>query len=196
MFSRQSFQVPLLYTLLVSADSLFQLGYIPLTIKTPYLQVWLASNKGTSPVQAWPNFFTTDRTLGWYGMIRVDNQTYDWMGLTTYNFTAPTTTVMSEISPTKSVFRLQAGPIQFNVTFFTPIEVFLPLTCLYSVSAPYLNLQPTDYVRQSIPFSYMYLDGFARRRLSAPQCPSLPEYASLLSLVTRQVFAAMDITAT
>ncbi|KAF9443523.1 hypothetical protein P691DRAFT_407186 [Macrolepiota fuliginosa MF-IS2] len=49
---------------------------------------------------------------------------------------------MSEITPTKTIFRLQAGPIEFNATFLAPIE-------------------PTDYVRQSIPFSYMFIDGFS-----------------------------------
>ncbi|KAF9445097.1 hypothetical protein P691DRAFT_735541 [Macrolepiota fuliginosa MF-IS2] len=139
MLSILFLQVTLFYGLLVSAQSSFPLGYIPLAVKTPYLNGWIASDTGASPAHNWPNFFTTDRTLGWGGMIRVDNQAFQWMGDSGFNFTK---TLVSEISPTKSVFRLQAGPMQFNVTFFTPIE-------------------PTDYVRQSTPFSYMFVDAFA-----------------------------------
>ncbi|KAF5346060.1 hypothetical protein D9756_010802 [Leucocoprinus leucothites] len=125
--------------LLAHAQSSFQLGYIPLAVKTPYLNAWISSNTGSSPERAWPNFYTTDREFGWAGLIRVDNQPYQWMGNSGFNFT---NTVSSYITPTKSVFTIQAGPMQFNVTFFSPIE-------------------PNDYVRQSMPFSYMYIDAFA-----------------------------------
>ncbi|KAF9443528.1 hypothetical protein P691DRAFT_778832 [Macrolepiota fuliginosa MF-IS2] len=139
MFSSPTLQIPLFYALLVSAQSSFPLGYIPLAVKTPYLNGWVTSDSGISPAKNWPTFFTEDRLLGWGGLIRVDNQGFQWMGNSGFNFTK---TLTSEISPTKSVFRIQAGPIQFNATFLTPIE-------------------PTDYVRQSIPFSYMFVDAFS-----------------------------------
>ncbi|KAF9443524.1 hypothetical protein P691DRAFT_787943 [Macrolepiota fuliginosa MF-IS2] len=137
MLFRHTLQAPFLYSLLASANSAFPLGFIPLVVKTPYLQGWVASNGGARP--ALPNFVTSNRDLGWYGMIRVDNQTFQWMGHK--NFTLPDT-LTSEITPTASIFRFQAGPIEFNVTFLTPVE-------------------PTDYARQSIPFSYMFIDGFS-----------------------------------
>ncbi|KAF9444145.1 hypothetical protein P691DRAFT_736930 [Macrolepiota fuliginosa MF-IS2] len=131
----------LLCGLPVFAQSPLQLGYIPLAVKTPYLHGWVASRNGSTqpPAHIWPNFFTTDRILGWCGMIRVDNQVYQWLGDGVgfdFNFT---NTLANEITPTKSVFRLQAGPIQFNATFLSPVET-------------------TDYVRQSMPFSYMSVD--------------------------------------
>ncbi|KAF9444696.1 hypothetical protein P691DRAFT_677102 [Macrolepiota fuliginosa MF-IS2] len=138
MFSGPTLQIAFFYALLVSARSSFPLGYIPLAVKTPYLNGWTAGNTEATPAQDWPNFFTGDRAR-WSGIIRVDNQAFQWMGNSGYNTTK---TLTSEISPTTSVFRLQAGPIQFNLTFFTPIE-------------------PTDYVRQSIPFSYMFVDAFS-----------------------------------
>ncbi|KAF9443521.1 hypothetical protein P691DRAFT_679373, partial [Macrolepiota fuliginosa MF-IS2] len=138
MISRFILQILLLYALLAFADSILQLGLTPLAVKTPYLHTWIERGNGSSPMQQWPTFFTTTRTLGWAGMIRVDNKTFPWMGSLAPNVTTPVT---SEITPTRSIFRIQAGQIQFNATFFTPIE-------------------PTDYARQSVPFSYMFLDGF------------------------------------
>jgi hypothetical protein len=53
-------------------------------------------------------------------MIRVDNQPFQWMGNSGFNFTK---TLSSYITPTKSVFTIQAGPMMFNVTFLSTIEV-------------------------------------------------------------------------
>lgn len=53
-------------------------------------------------------------------MIRVDSQPYQWMGNSGFNLTR---TVTSKLTPSKSIFRIEAGPIQFNVTFLSPIEV-------------------------------------------------------------------------
>jgi hypothetical protein len=65
---------------------------------------------------------------------------------------------MNTITPTKTVFRIEAGPIQFNATFFSPIEVWI----VSLAERPEANLlQPKDYVRQSTPFTYMYIDGFS-----------------------------------
>ncbi|EKM77071.1 hypothetical protein AGABI1DRAFT_43976 [Agaricus bisporus var. burnettii JB137-S8] len=72
-------------------------------------------------------------------MIRVDDQIYQWLGgLINDSYS---NTVVTEITPTRTIFTLQAGHIQFNATFFTPIE-------------------PTNYTRQSIPFTYLFVDGF------------------------------------
>ncbi|KAJ3559781.1 hypothetical protein NP233_g11179 [Leucocoprinus birnbaumii] len=49
--------------------------------------------------------------------------------------------VQSSMTPTKTIFKLAAGLVEFNVTFLTPIK-------------------PEDFVQQSIPFSYLYVDGF------------------------------------
>lgn len=87
-------------------------------------------------------------------MIRVDGQSYRWIGNAASDNTR---TVTSEITPSRSIFRLEAGPIQLNVTYLSPIEVRLFQRRLKPVvSSP---VQPNDYVRQSMPFSYMYIDG-------------------------------------
>lgn len=123
--------------LLVNTQSTQRIPFLPLAVKTPYMNTWFR-NSDIAPANDSSMFFLHDKKLGWDGFIRIDNQTYQWLG-GSYNSTR---TVMSTITPTKTIFRIEAGPVQFNLTFFTPIE-------------------PNDYVRQSIPFTYLYLDGFS-----------------------------------
>ncbi|XP_006457508.1 hypothetical protein AGABI2DRAFT_181692 [Agaricus bisporus var. bisporus H97] len=111
----------------------------PFAVKTPYLHGWILNNNGEAPNQEWPNIFSRRREAASSAMIRVDGQPYKWLGKSTVaNYS---TTVASEITPTSTIFTMQAGPMKFNVTFFTPIE-------------------PDDYTRQSIPFTYLFVDGF------------------------------------
>ncbi|KAF5360962.1 hypothetical protein D9756_005161 [Leucocoprinus leucothites] len=129
--------VAFLCTLLSNAQSNQRIPFIPLAVKNPYMNAWYR-NSNTAPAGDWPWFFTNNKILGWAGFIRVDGQAYQWLGAY-YNSTK---TLMSAITPTKTIFRIEAGPMQFNATFLTPIE-------------------PNDYVRQSIPFSYLYIDDFS-----------------------------------
>ncbi|KAI9695264.1 MAG: hypothetical protein M1820_008783 [Bogoriella megaspora] len=114
---------------------------LPLAVKSPYLSTWLAAgslggNGGYLPGE-WPTFWNNIVT-GWTGLIRVDNNTYTWMGAplpgvadvqlanqTSYTYTS-----------TKSIFSLDAGPVTLNVTFLSPIY-------------------PNDIKRQSIISSYV-----------------------------------------
>jgi hypothetical protein len=75
------------YGLLVHAQSFVQLPFIPLAVKTPYLNAWSVNKNVTSP-NGWPQFFTnnkvsalgslsrnaltpySDRRLGWSGPCR------------------------------------------------------------------------------------------------------------------------------
>lgn len=70
-------------------------------------------------------------------MIRVDGQTYTWMGLpgsTTVNQTA------FEYTSTKSIFTMNIqDKVEMNITFMSPIT-------------------PTDLKRQSLVFSYLNVD--------------------------------------
>ncbi|KXN87094.1 hypothetical protein AN958_09304 [Leucoagaricus sp. SymC.cos] len=126
------------YGLLASGQLSPQPPLLPLAVKNPYLNAWRRNVNTTDLSDTWPVLFTKDRILGWDCLVRVDNQAYHWMG---YEFN-PTTLISSEITPTKTILRLKAGPAQFSATFLSPIE-------------------PDDYVRQSIPFTYMYIDGFS-----------------------------------
>ncbi|KAJ3567658.1 hypothetical protein NP233_g6220 [Leucocoprinus birnbaumii] len=131
------FHSALLYASLANAQSAPQIPFLPLAVKGPYLNAWHHSG-ATAPAGDWPKFFTDDKILGWAGFVRVDNTSYQWMG----DFYNSSKTVMTSITPTKTIYRIEAGPVQFNVSFFSPIE-------------------PQDYLRQSIPFSYFYIDGFS-----------------------------------
>ncbi|KAI9430131.1 hypothetical protein H4582DRAFT_2104007 [Lactarius indigo] len=70
-------------------------------------------------------------------LVRVDNVTYSLLGFPfPINITSNLTNTL--ISPTQTSLISQAGPMQFNLTFLNPIE-------------------PGDWVKQSIPFSYISL---------------------------------------
>ncbi|KAI9431946.1 hypothetical protein H4582DRAFT_1821981, partial [Lactarius indigo] len=72
---------------------------------------------------------------------RVDKSTYLFLGdAPTVNATVNLTNVV--VSPTQTKLTAEAGPMQFNLTFFNPIEA---------------RTRPGDWVKQSIQFSYMSL---------------------------------------
>lgn len=60
------------------------------------------------------------------GLIRIDNnQSFVWLGVSppgTPNFTYPTL-MNIQITPTRTILTLAAGPFDLNVTFLSPIEV-------------------------------------------------------------------------
>jgi hypothetical protein len=68
--------------------------------------------------------------------------TYVWMGRPT-NPEGPMGVLATQtahfITPTQTIFQLQAGPVDLNVTFFSPVEY-------------------EDIQRQSIPVSYLTVD--------------------------------------
>ncbi|KAI4960699.1 hypothetical protein J4E86_002324 [Alternaria arbusti] len=74
--------------------------------------------------------------LGWTGLIKVDGNTFVWMGKPDgYNDFANQTSY--EYTSTKSIFTITAGDtVQLKVTFLSPIT-------------------PNDFKRQSLIFSYM-----------------------------------------
>ncbi|KAL0959816.1 hypothetical protein HGRIS_011497 [Hohenbuehelia grisea] len=112
---------------------------VPLLVKSPYLNAWLPTRNNSNPLPpgVWPNFWTGSRILGWAGFVRVDGANYFWLGQTgPGNATVLTNTV---ITPTRSIFTVQAGPLELNITFFSPIE-------------------PGDLALQSFPFAYYYID--------------------------------------
>jgi hypothetical protein len=67
----------------------------------------------------------------WEGLIRIDGILWQWMGGDGGLASTPkkTSTQMSFITPTRTVFELLAGPIVMNITFFSPIEVRVSSIC-------------------------------------------------------------------
>ena len=93
--------------------------------------------------------------LGWSVLVRVDGQTYSFLGdvlPNLYNGTVNFTSIA--ITPTQTVVAAQAGPMQVNLTFLNPIEVRIHSSVTVNVYIRII-LKPGDWVKQSIPFSYL-----------------------------------------
>lgn len=114
----------------------------PLAVRSPYLQAWEPSTSGSPTMFVWPSFWVPShvciqlreiryieliqfQNLGWVGYIRIDSQTYRWLGeqASSDNVTQPCNLTSRQVTPTSSIFIMQAGPMTLNVTFLSPIEV-------------------------------------------------------------------------
>ncbi|KAJ7793493.1 hypothetical protein B0H14DRAFT_2393450 [Mycena olivaceomarginata] len=116
---------------------------VPLAVRTPTFNCWLDTRNGTNPMDTWPTFWNDQHILGWAGYIKVDGTTYRWLGRPVSGiYDNASAWLATEITPTRTILTVQAGPMLLNVTFLSPIE-------------------PSDWARQSFPFSYVYLDGKA-----------------------------------
>ncbi|KAI0645913.1 DUF1793-domain-containing protein [Trametes meyenii] len=123
------------------AQSIFPAS-MPLAIRSPFMSVWYSSTNGSNPISnSWPLFWGQSSIMGWAGKIRVDGQTYSWLGNDAQRSgTANVTNV--QFTPTRTIFTMQAGPMNVTVTFLSPIE-------------------PSDWVLQSLPFSYVSVEANA-----------------------------------
>ncbi|KAI0958924.1 hypothetical protein AcV7_004605 [Taiwanofungus camphoratus] len=114
-------------------------AFVPLAVGSPYFSAWLSFGPTSQTTNTWPTFWDADgnHILGWAGHIRIDNTTYRWFG----NYPGPNATTMTnfQLTPTRTIMNIQAGPMNLTATFLTPIE-------------------PSDWVQQSIPFSYLALE--------------------------------------
>ncbi|KZT68279.1 hypothetical protein DAEQUDRAFT_337808 [Daedalea quercina L-15889] len=110
----------------------------PLAVHSPYLNVWqTAISTNDYPI------FWNGSVLGWVGFIRVDGSTYRWLG-NNYDMSGSVGAVgcnvtFTEVTPTRTIQNVQAGPMNVTLTFLSPIE-------------------PSDWVKQSIPFSYLAVE--------------------------------------
>ncbi|KAH9000989.1 hypothetical protein EDB83DRAFT_2275918 [Lactarius deliciosus] len=119
---------------------------IPLAVRSPYLSCWQFTTNGTTIGSLWPTTSAHQPnpgqdpsldSLNTVVLVRVDNITYLFLGFAnTINATVNLTSTV--ISPTQTKLTAEAGPMQVNLTFLNPIE-------------------PGDWVKQSIPFSYLSL---------------------------------------
>ncbi|KAH8980366.1 hypothetical protein EDB86DRAFT_569871 [Lactarius hatsudake] len=136
------------------AQQTFYPAAIPLFVRSPYLNCWgYLSNEPSNPkISQTTTFFDVQQPRsGWdpslevlnlVVLVRVDNSTYLFLGnASTVNTTVNFTNVA--VSPTQTKLTAEAGPMQINLTFLNPIE-------------------REDWVKQSIPFSYMTLTAESR----------------------------------
>lgn len=74
--------------------------------------------------------------MGLQGSVRVDGLTYIWTGVdntTLGGFAANLSSI--QITPTRTIFVMQAGPMNVTITYLSPIEVReCALHHLYSIS--------------------------------------------------------------
>ncbi|EMD33465.1 hypothetical protein CERSUDRAFT_98572 [Gelatoporia subvermispora B] len=113
---------------------------VPVAVRSPYFSCWMLTgtqNAGAST--QWPQFWGYvnggDAILGWAGLVKVDNITYQWLGLG-FN---PANLTDIRLTPTRTIFEMQAGPVNLTITYLMPIE-------------------PSDWVQQSLPDSYVSLE--------------------------------------
>ncbi|KAH9920686.1 uncharacterized protein B0H18DRAFT_1213278 [Fomitopsis serialis] len=110
---------------------------IPLAVRTPYLNSWQYTTKTSgSSTNQWPSFWN-GVTLGWIGYLRVDGSTYSLLGSSAY--ISAGFVVETQLTPTRTIQIIEAGPMNVTLTFLSPID-------------------PSDLVRQSLPFSYLAVD--------------------------------------
>ncbi|KAI0770848.1 DUF1793-domain-containing protein [Irpex lacteus] len=114
----------------------FSPASIPLAVRSPYLSAWLNQGSGTALNADWPRFWTGS-ILGWAGYVKVDGTAYNFLGVPAVSGTTSQKAVQKSFSftSTQSTFVLSAGPVDLTVNFLSPVE-------------------PTDLVKQSLPFSY------------------------------------------
>ncbi|KAF8885598.1 hypothetical protein BD779DRAFT_1673561 [Infundibulicybe gibba] len=121
-------------------------GAVPLAIRSPHFNAWLPSPGR----QNWPTFWNDrNRTLSLLGFIRIDNVKWEWLG----------SPGLAGESANLTDTEVTAGPMEFEVTFLSPIE-------------------PTDLVRQSFPFIYMYLTAKATDEVTQFRFTIFLEWAS------------------
>ncbi|KAF4566531.1 hypothetical protein EYR36_011962 [Pleurotus pulmonarius] len=92
---------------------------IPLAVRSPYFSSWMNPTVDTGPPFMWASFWDGTRTLGWANYVRVDGATWLWLG----RYGNASTIKEVEITPTRSIFTFQAGPMEVKVTYLSPIEV-------------------------------------------------------------------------
>ena len=170
----------LLFTFLVSRNARAQQTLfppaIPLAVRSPYLSTWQYLTNGTIIGRTWPTTFNGSsvcrllylagheisfslfQVLGWAVFVRVDGLSYSFLGDEglvpggPLNDSVNLTNIV--VTPTQTVVTAQAGPMQVNLTFLIPIEVRFQSSVTFTFLHMH-HLKPGDWVKQSIPFSYM-----------------------------------------
>lgn len=113
---------------------------IPLAVRGPYTNAW-SSTAGNGTLNTNGVEYWTGSTLGWEGIITVDDISYEWLGTGSQNL--PTLDNLKTAVPLTvsydsqySNFTFSAGPVELSANFFSPVL-------------------PKDLCRTSIPLSYL-----------------------------------------
>ncbi|KAF7794747.1 hypothetical protein EIP86_005885 [Pleurotus ostreatoroseus] len=125
-------------------------SWVPLAVRSPYLSAWMnttnvafnASNVDGvhRPPTLFPQFLQGLHN-SWVGLIQIDHaRTFTWLG-DPNDVSGLNRSVLTniEITPTRTIMNMTAGPLDLSITFLSPIE-------------------PDNPVLQSLPFTYMSLE--------------------------------------
>ncbi|EMD37367.1 hypothetical protein CERSUDRAFT_114040 [Gelatoporia subvermispora B] len=129
-----------------AAEQTFWPSAIPLAVRSPYLSGWMMSTANLQLLEQWSRFWNyaspsrNNAFLTLQGLVTIDGTLYQWLGDWNFSgaFAAANLTKFS-VTPTRTIFEMQAGPMSINITFLSPIE-------------------PSDWASQSVPYSYVYMD--------------------------------------
>ncbi|KJR87266.1 glutaminase [Sporothrix schenckii 1099-18] len=109
----------------------------PIANRNPYVSAWVTHDASHDFPSARP-YFWQGQALTWQVLAKIDNTAYCLFSCT--NTTVPPATQLDlEFTATTTTVTLQAGPAVVTLTFFSPVS-------------------PDDYVRQSLPFSYLTVE--------------------------------------
>ncbi|GAA6057751.1 hypothetical protein JCM3770_001721 [Rhodotorula araucariae] len=110
---------------------------VPLAVRGPYIGAYLTGRQDKALVSMDPHFWTT-LPLGWKGLLRVDGQTWNWMGNLTDWPAARNASIRHTVAETGFTLTDDPPTVALHASFLSPIT-------------------PADLFRQSIPFSYLHL---------------------------------------
>lgn len=124
----------------------FNTQSIPLHVKNPCNSIWAPQGSGPAQVSTaiprlWDqsndvqyslfafirllkSLLTFSKVKGWYASVRVDGVAYQIMGAQgTFPSMPSANQTVVIVTPTRSTYLLNAGPVIVNMTFLSPIEV-------------------------------------------------------------------------
>lgn len=108
------------------AQQTFFPASIPLAVRSTYFNTWESTTNTSVYSQTWPSLPLSPAAVqGWAGLARIDGITYSWLGDTLG--VRPTTVTNVNITVTRTVFTLEAGPMELVITFLSPIEARVQL---------------------------------------------------------------------
>lgn len=95
----------------------------PLAVKSPFFDSWYSGGERAVPLpNAWPVNWSAHET-GWYFAIIVDGVAFRLMGATDDPPIEAAQQLSVDLTATRTIFAMQAGPILVNLTFFSPVTV-------------------------------------------------------------------------
>ena len=99
-----------------AAAQTFRPPAVPLVTHDPYFSIWSMNDRLTDgPTRHW-----TGHRQELVGLVRVDGHAYRWMGVTQPHVDAAQQVAL-ELTPTRSTYQFEAGPVRLTASFLSPL---------------------------------------------------------------------------